>query len=159
MLDVCSHRKGRRLHEPGIDPAIDDLDDLRDRRMSIANTFKDRLLTHSPMQHVRFHQPLRLENTATMTRQKDLVIAAHQAFERTKIGAHAAFRRCDDARIPAHHVITGKKQLCAFQCEAKMVRCMPRRVQGEQRKAVSFQPVSILEHDIRLEIIFDIFAA
>jgi len=111
------------------------------------------------VQQVGLDQALRLPDLPTVARKIQLVAALRQPLQRADIGAHAAFRRRHDARVPAHHVVAGEEDFRALEGEAQMIRSVPWRVQGRERPSVPLQPLSVRERHVGDEILFHILPA
>jgi hypothetical protein len=73
VLNVSSNRERGSVHEARIKAAINDLNDLSDSGLAGADAIEDGLLTHAPMQHVGFDRALRLEQTAAVPWEVNLV--------------------------------------------------------------------------------------
>jgi hypothetical protein len=80
------------------------------------------------VQQIRSDRSLRLAQAIAMTRQENVVVAIKQNFERRFVVGHAPLGRCDDGRVPRHHVIAREDDPAAIDGKAEMIRRMSRRM-------------------------------
>jgi len=111
------------------------------------------------MQQVSLDQALRLLDLATVAGKIDLIVALCQALQRADVSTHAAFRWCNDARVPAHDVVAGEEDFSAPQRKTQMVGCMSRRVHGGDRPTVTIEAPSVGQGKVGNEVLFHVLAA